>query len=207
MVSTSRGNDLTCMVCRLAFRGGLGTVVDTAESSHASSDAKRQRAQVVATFEKRDQPSAGHQVRRPGSEVREVAGGKPEIGQWISAMRVEACRDEQPSWSELLSQGRDHLVERQTVGIACGSSRKRQVHGGALPRTCPDLAQRAGPGVERELVERDVKHVRTLVEDLLSPVAVVGVPVEHHDVFALSGKHPGCDRYIVEQTKAHRPRP
>ncbi len=56
-------------------------------------------------------------------------------------------------------------------------------------------------------MERNVKDVRTLVEDLLGPIAVVGVPVEHHDALALCGDQTGGDGDVVEQAEAHGPRP
>ena len=72
------------------------------------------------------------------------------------------------------------------------------------PGAVPDLGRRAGPGIEGELVKRHVEHVGALVEQVLGPVAVVGVPVEHHDALAFSGEQPGGDGNVVEQAEPHR---
>jgi hypothetical protein len=112
MVATGSGDDLACVLCRPSPRGGLGTVVDSPERSHARPDAKSERREVVAAFEKSDEPPGRHKAHGPRGEVRKVAGGESQIGQWIGAMRVESCGDEQPSRSELLSQRRDHIVKR-----------------------------------------------------------------------------------------------
>ena len=53
-------------------------------------------------------------------------------------------------------------------------------------------------------MERDIQHVRTLVEDILSPVAMMGVPVEDHHAFAPGRYRGSCDSDVVEQAKSHR---
>jgi len=56
-------------------------------------------------------------------------------------------------------------------------------------------------------MERNVKNLRALVEDLLGPIAVVRVPVEHHHPLTTRGDRSGRNGHVVEQTEAHRPCP
>ncbi len=51
-----------------------------------------------------------------------------------------------------------------------------------------DLLGRAGPGVQRVLVERDVEDARVVPEDVLGAVAVVGVDVDDQHSLALVGQ-------------------
>ena len=57
-------------------------------------------------------------------------------------------------------------------------------------------------------MDADVEHLGGLVEDVVGPVAVVNVPVEHQhtpDVQPVE-RMPGRDGHVVEQAEAHRPR-
>ena len=143
-------------------------------------------------------------MHRRDRQVRKISRSEPEIGQRVGSVGIESRRHEQPGRCEFLRQRRDDLVERQTVRVTGRPCGERQVHRRARAGTGSDFAQRPGPGIEGELVERHVKDVGPVVEHLLGPVAVVGVPVEHHDPLALCGKQAGGDRDVVEQAETHR---
>ena len=82
-----------------------------------------------------------------------------------------------------------------------------QVDRVALPRPAAEVGRRAGPGIQRALVDARVEDLRGAVEDRLGAVAVVDVPVEDQDPLgaALGDRVGRRDGDVVEQAEAHRP--
>ena len=63
----------------------------------------------------------------------------------------------------------------------------------------------AGSGIERELMGRDVEHVRIVFEDVLGSVAMMNVPVEDEDTrrgaVGLQCTHSDC--HVIEEAETH----
>ena len=77
-----------------------------------------------------------------------------------------------------------------------------------MTRPAPDTVSSSAPvpGIQRVLVERDVRDPRVGVEDVLGAVAVMGVVVDDQHPLAPIGERRGGDRDVVDQAEPHRAR-
>ena len=74
------------------------------------------------------------------------------------------------------------------------------------PPPAPISVARAGAGIERVLVRRDVQHAGVVVERVLRAVAVMHVEVDDRDALEAvrRARVRGGDGDVVEQAEAHR---
>ena len=151
-----------------------------------------------------------HHGRQPELAHRRAAalepiGGHRQIGDRIGDVGVQTQRDDQRRRAERadrVERVRQRLHERVVVG----SRRERHVEVAARSPAAAGLVGEADHervGARRVAVERHVLHVVTVVEDLLRPVAVVVVDVEHRHLRAGGAGDPvRGDRRVVEEAVA-----
>ena len=122
-------------------------------------------------------------------------------------MRVVAGRDAEQVRAPLPRDRRDHVLDERQELVGPAAGRDRQVDRVALSVAAAEVRGRAGPGIQRALVDARVEDLRGAVEDRLGAVAVVDVPVEDQDPLgaALGDRVGRSDGDVVEQAEAHRP--
>ena len=130
----------------------------------------------------------------PPSRRNTVFVGRDErhAAEWILGMAVIPGTHEQPV-RPVLAEDRQH-DPRKRIAVAsdAGAARKGDIHRRARPKAATDLLNSAGTRVERSVVRREIEHVGRADEEVLRPVAVVGVPVD--DGHPRSSPHEGRSR-------------
>jgi hypothetical protein len=123
-------------------------------------------------------------------------------------MRVVPGRHEHDPGVELACRRRHDVLDERQERVAARPRRHGEIQREPLARPRADVAQRAGAGIERRLVDAREQHVVAAVEDVVRTVAVVHVPVQDQDALGtLIERVLGRDRDSVEETESHRRRP
>src|ERR1035437_1289203 len=178
------------------------------QDTHMRFDGCCQRFRVVASLKHRDQPAMtrrlGDSLDDPG-QLRIALGSPLHPAQRIAISGIESRRDEH----EIRLEGRGCWLQSflkclPVIGVAT-TGRERHIDLRSKALAHPLVLRAASSGIERRLMDREVKDRRVLVENRLRSVAMVHVPI--HD------QHPGQlvllldvlrgDGYVVKQTKPH----
>lgn len=96
---------------------------DPCEFSEGRRCAVSQRVEVVAAFEHQQRSACRHEGENSPEHSRVVPGRQSHLRERVAAMRIEACRHDQPCRAESLGSRHDDLVERREVRIPCRSRR------------------------------------------------------------------------------------
>ena len=154
--------------------------------------------QVVAALE--DRGHAWGELQRTRRELTEAVRREREVGERVVDVRIEAARDEQQVGRETADGVLDDPPRLEVIRVGSSRGERDVDHRLAL------VGGSTGARVERPLVQRDEQDRRVVLDDVLSPVPVVHVPVDDRN--ALDPEvllRPTCgDRDRVEQAEAHR---
>src|SRR6202048_4999129 len=87
------------------------------------------------------------------------------------------------------------------------SGGERDVERRSFPLVQSALANRACSGIVRILMRREVKHRRVAIENLLSAVSVMNIPIDYQDSIrsVVHLRVASGDGGVVEETESHRP--
>ena len=172
-------------------------------------DRRSKPREVVASFENGYHSAAtrscGKIEKQPG-EIREILVCKPELPERVADARIEAGGNQKELRTEILQGGEKPVAEgsQNFLPTRAGGEGAIDREPGTFSFSC--FGSVPGPRVPRPLMSGEKKDRAVRVENLLSPVAVVDVPV--NDCHALQPMLPLSvarrDRNIVEDTKSHR---
>ena len=121
-------------------------------------------------------------------------------------MSVESARDEDQVGAECDCGRRDDALDDADVFRIAAAGGHRHVERRAETAADAGLAMAARARIERELMRRDVRHVRIVLEAVLRAVSVVHIPIEDQDAWRseLRLSHARSDRDVIQETEAHR---
>lgn len=142
--------------------------------------AASERVQFIAALEGRNEAATGVGGGEPFELTREpgvVVLDEIEVGHFVLAVGVKACRDEDHPGTEALDGGEKTLFDHGAEGGPSASRRQGGEDHPIVSRT------RGALGVE-PLLKTGAKHdTRVFPENVLRPVAMMHVEVDHGDPF------------------------
>src|SRR5690606_19852116 len=117
-------------------------------------------------------------------------------------MSIEACRDKDQIWPEIVQGGQYTTIKCLAKFAASGIGRKWRID---------DIADagfilRPRAGIQGKLMRRTEQDAWIVLENILRSVSVMHVPINDCDALGTVAalRMAGSNRYIVEKAKTHR---
>ena len=149
--------------------------------------------------------AVGCNFTHEGGQVGKIFVGETELAQRIALSRVEARADEYEFWPERFHGGNELVFESADNLGATAPRGEGAVERGADAFTLTGLMGVSGSWIPRVLVGAKKENVWVFVEDVLSAVPVVDVPIDDEDTAdAEVFTRMRCgDGNVVEYAKSH----
>ena len=137
--------------------------------------------------------------------IAKSGAGDFHRGQRVVDVGVETARHQYDFGAECKRGGHEESLQRAYVFCVATTRRQGDVEGGSNASTDSGLDGVSRSGVVRVLMGRNVQNRGILLEEVLSAVSVVNVPVEDQDPLdaRLRTKSARGDGDVVEQAEAH----
>ena len=159
--------------------------------------------EVVASFEHRNNSGRSVPLGKPHhflSHFSKVRVFEQKSTQRIASPRIKSGRNDQQVGRKLSLNHFQSIDESLMMRASRGSFAERNVQCSPFALASAGLTRSAGSRIERMLMRRKIKDRRIVIENVLSAVAVMYIPVDDKYSFrAIASLRIACgDRGVVE---------
>ena len=172
-----------------------------AEPGNDPSDDLGKGLEVVAALQRYDEPASAQLLRQlggPGNELDICGGRERQRCQRIAVVTVDPQADQDDVRPELRENRLDQFVKGAVIGFIAAARGKRNVDRKAASFAPSDVFGGARARKDPVLMGREIEDRWRRREDIVRPVAMVGVVVEDRDASSLTGLLGPGNRDVVE---------